>query len=449
MHTESAHNFLKYEAKALLQRLEQVKPFALHLPMVAAAAPSVPAQAAIESFLSDGRRSLRLLIARYIAWLEGPGKSATPAEGQRRFVLLRLRFLTVTTQFEIFADALSQRSQHGYGEWLGGLDVAAGDALELPGTPYEAPPLICYLDRGHGAAIRRARTRLPGGGDNPVGIIRIPRERMVGSGISSSLVHEVGHQGAALLDLVDPLREKLRARQTGRERAVASAWSSYGGWISEIIADFWSVARLGIASTMGLMSVVALPRPFVFRVTPGEVHPTPWIRVKISCAIGRALFPDPQWDRAGAMWEALYPLEGLDTERRVTLAAIESVLPEFVRLLIGHRPEALRGRTLGEAMPLDEVAPHRLRQIYAHSRSRPEAMAELDPMVALAAVGQAKFDGAITADQESRVVVRLLRYWALKSSVDSSLACAATPRKASRAARGALRSRAMAMAAAG
>ncbi len=59
-------------------------------------------------------------------------------------------------------------------------------------------------------AIRRARTRLPGGGDNPVAIIRLPRERMVGSGIASSLIHEVGHQGAALLDLVNSLRPLLQ-----------------------------------------------------------------------------------------------------------------------------------------------------------------------------------------------------------------------------------------------
>ena len=97
------------------------------------------------------------------------------------------------TQFDIFADVLSQRSEHDTGVWLSGLDVVAADALALPDY-YEAPPVICYLDRGHGAAIRRARTRLPGGSENPVAVVRVPRERMVGSGIASSLVHEVGHQ---------------------------------------------------------------------------------------------------------------------------------------------------------------------------------------------------------------------------------------------------------------
>ncbi len=35
------------------------------------------------------------------------------------------------------------------------------------------------LDRGAGAAIRRARTRWPGGGDNPVAVIRVPPEFLV------------------------------------------------------------------------------------------------------------------------------------------------------------------------------------------------------------------------------------------------------------------------------
>ena len=138
----------------------------------------------------------------------------------------------------------AQRSEHEHGTWLGGLDVLAADALALPGY-YDAPPVICYLDRGAGAAIRRARTRLPGGGKNPVGIIRVPRERMIGSGIASSLVHEVGHQAAALLDLVDSLRPELQARQQqgGTEQV---AWQLSERWIAEIVADYWAVARVGV-----------------------------------------------------------------------------------------------------------------------------------------------------------------------------------------------------------
>ena len=74
------------------------------------------------------------------------------------------------------------------------LDVLAEDGLAVCKEYTDVPALMVFLQRGHGAAIRRARTRLPGGDENPVAVIQIPRERMVGSGIASSLIHEVGHQ---------------------------------------------------------------------------------------------------------------------------------------------------------------------------------------------------------------------------------------------------------------
>ena len=211
---------------------------------------------------------------------------------QRRYIGLKLSFTRLTTQFDLFADIWTQRSEHDTGLWLAGLDRLAQDALELPAMPYPIPPLVCYLDRGPGAAIRRARTRLPGGGSNPVSVIRVPRERLIGSGIASSVVHEVGHQGAALLDLVGPLRQELGARADRGSQALA--WRLWSRWISEIVADVWSVAHLGITSTRGLIGVVSLPRYFVYRISTDDPHPPPWFRVRLSTAIGDFLYPDLQ-----------------------------------------------------------------------------------------------------------------------------------------------------------
>ena len=63
-----------------------------------------------------------------------------------------------------------------------------------------------------------------------------------------------------------------------------------------------------MASTLGLMGIVSLPRVFVFRVSADDQHPIPWIRVKLSCAIGDALYPDPQWRQMAALWDQLYPV---------------------------------------------------------------------------------------------------------------------------------------------
>ena len=147
---------LEQEARALLTRLERVKPFALHETMLPAANILPTAQTAIERYLIKGRRELKDLIHRYLGWLRGPrGQSATPAQAQRSFSLLRLRFNAVLTQFDLFNNALTQRSEREIGVWLSGLDVVSADALRLPGDYYDAPPVICYLDRGVGAAIRR------------------------------------------------------------------------------------------------------------------------------------------------------------------------------------------------------------------------------------------------------------------------------------------------------
>jgi len=420
-----AHWMLDQEARALLARLARVKPFVLSEPMVLAASLLPAAQIAIERFLAKGRRELKERIHKFMDWLHGEGKAAPPDEVQRRFVFLKLRFNAVLAQLELFHQVISQRSESEQGVWISGLDVVAADALALPGF-YEAPPVICYLDRGIGGAIRRARTRMPGGGENPVAVIRIPRERMIGSGIASSLIHETGHQAAALLELVPSLQQVLRAKQqTGQE---ALPWRLWERWISEIVADFWSVARVGIASTLGLIGVVSLPRPFVFRINVDDPHPTPWIRVKLSCAIGDGLFPHPQWRRMADLWESYYRLADLDAGQQSVLAQLQQSLPEFVAILINHRSQALRGRSLQEAMNSGERTPGRLAALLSAWNGAPQQMYRAPPSLVFAVLGQAKMDGGLSPEVESDLLAKLLTFWAMRSTLDTSAYCAAIPK---------------------
>lgn len=414
---------LEQEARALLCRLERVKPFALHESMLPAAGIMPAAHIGIERYLMKGRQELRRRVQRYLGWLRGPiGRRATPEQAQRLFSILRLRFNAVLTQFDLFNDVLTQRSENSIGIWLSGLDIVSADALRLPGHYYEVPPVICYFDRGAGAAIRRARTRLPGGGDNPVAIIRIPRERLVGSAIASSLVHEVGHQGAALLDLVNSLRPVLQGLQRG-SGPYSATWSLWERWISEIVADFWSVARIGIASTLGLMGVVSLPRAFVFRLNLDDPHPPPWIRVKLSCAMGQALYPHPQWQRLSKLWESFYPPTGLDAERRQSYDALMATLPGFVALLVNHRPQSLRGRTLAEILEVQSRQPRHLQTLLQAWRQKPAKMYQAPPTLAFAVIGQARFDGRMSPEQESTILAKLLTHWALSSTLEVTAAC--------------------------
>lgn len=419
---------LAQEARALLTRLERVKPFALIEPMLPAAALRSDAQLATERYLMAGRRELRASVVGFLAWLHGAREQrASAAEAQRRFTLLRLKFNAVLTQFDLFNDVISQRSERDVGVWLSGLDAVATDALQLPGI-YDTPPLMCYLDRGAGAAIRRARTRLPGGGDSPVAIIRVPRERMIGSGIAASLIHEVGHQASALLDLPASLRPLLQGMQRN-ERGGGTAWRLFERWIGEILSDFWSCARLGIAATLGLMSVVGLPRPFMFRLNLDDPHPVPWLRVRLSCAMGRAMFPHPQWQRLERLWSDYYPLEGLEAQTRKLFAEVLAAMPGFVALLVDHRAPALRGRSLREVLGVAQRQPAQLDASFSFWSAQPAAMYRAAPSLVFAVLGQARANARLTPEQESHLFAKLLTHWALRSAIDATPTPAVRPRQ--------------------
>ncbi|CAM2156239.1 conserved protein of unknown function [Pararobbsia alpina] len=405
-----ALRLLEQEVLGIRTRLDAQLPYALQMPMVPAANISDEAMSAIERHMQVARAQLRLRIDQYLQALRK--LSATPqnvALAQRRYALLKLYFHAALTHFEIFAEVLTQRSQHGTGIWLSGLDVAAQDGLKHLDRALSVPPVICYVDRGHGGAIRRARTRLPGGGVNPVAVIRIPRERMIGTGIAASLFHEVGHQAAALLDLANAYR---RATASNVAHG-APPWRAWHRWISEILADLWAVSRVGVTATCGLMSVVSLPRAFVLRINLDDPHPAPWIRVKLSVAMGRALYPHPQWDELEHVWESLYPRSLMSATQRPTFDMLDRAIPEFVATLLSLRPPSLHGGELKTLLRLPDRAPLHLIDTWERVRSRPQQYLADTPTLAFAVLGQARYSGLLQANDELKVIASLLERWAL------------------------------------
>lgn len=405
--------FLEMEAMSLLDRVQNLRPFALHMPMVGAAL-STHTLATLDAHINKMRQRLAKMIADYIQWLRGVDPSEHSAvQAHRQYSFLRLHFNDVLGQFDLFSDVVTQRAEHEHGIWLAGLDVVATDALSLSREHYLTPPVMTYLDRGLGAAIRRIRTRLPGDAKNPVAIIRIPRERMVGSGVASSLVHEVGHQGSVLLDLINSFRPVLQSLQKGMGD-LKRAWRMWERWISEIIADFWAVAKIGVGATLGLMSVLSLPRPFIFRINNFDPHPIPWIRVKLSCTMGFMLYPHPQWGRLEKIWETYYPIKRLSVKQKSVLAPLERSLTSFVSLLIHHRPKALKGKTLQSVLANPNRHPNKLREMWERGISI-EQLCLYPPVLVLGMLGQARADGKLSSLAEGELLRKLFERWALRN----------------------------------
>lgn len=411
-----ALRLIAHEVAGLIGRVEMVRPFSLHETMVPGAMPSGRALREIDAYLARGRAELLRMARSFLAWLRSGRAERTHLEVvQRRFVFLRLRVNAALTQFDLFADAISQRSETDTGVWLAGLDALARDALTVPGAPYRVPELLCYLDRGLGAAIRRARTRLPGGGVNPVAVVRVPRERMVGLGIASSLVHEAGHQGAALVGLVPALRRAMEPTlrsKSANQGLGPSPWTYWHRWMAEIAADLWSVARLGISSTLGLMNVVSLPRVFVFRANLDDPHPTPWIRVLLSAELGRQLYPHPYWQRLLGVWRAAYPpdFEGMHAAR---LALLAEHVPTFVRRILEVPMPGVPARSLAQFLVDRELSPQRLEEHVERWCRAPQYLERLRPCRAFAVVGYCRLARGRSPAGEIPLFSSLLTRWAL------------------------------------
>jgi hypothetical protein len=406
-----AYDYLSNEAQSLLARLHQVKPFSMTMPMVKGASVSNKALKNVVDMLEESKKTLYKRLAGFIRKAAvAKAQHTSPKNLQAEFTILKLRFNSILDQLDIFADVLSQRSEHEVGIWLSGLDILAEDGLKIGESFFDSPALMVFLERGHGAAIRRARTRLPGGDMNPVGVIQIPRERMVGSGIASSLIHEVGHQAAELLDINKSLRLMLTGKMD--EGKQVHAWQCYERWISEIIADYWAMGHLGIAATLGLMGVVTLPEYFQFRLDLEDPHPAPYMRVKISCAFGKAMFPHPQWDRAWNLWQLFYPVDNLPDDKILLLEELDEALDEFVSLVNNHRPAILKGKRLVDLFPLAQRQPQQLQQLFRLWSTNTSLIERAPPTLVFAVLGQAKSDMEIEAVEESRLLTQQLRNWA-------------------------------------
>ena len=245
---------------------------------------------------------------------------------------------------------------------------------------------------------------------------------MIGSAVGSSLVHEVGHQAAALLRLVPSLQEEM-AQRAAQDRSRADAWRQFRRWASEIVADFWSVGKVGITGSLGIMSVVSLPRPFVFHFAARDVHPAPWLRVKLSCAMGNCLFPNPQWGRLADMWEQLYPAAGLKHELADRIARLDAMIPVVARLVANHRPPSLKGKSMREIMPVGRRQPRQLLDRFDRWKKNPGLMNDDPPTLVFSVLGQAKWAGKINAGDEGRLLNKTLKYWAFKRALQTGDSC--------------------------
>jgi hypothetical protein len=93
----------------------------------------------------------------------------------------------------------------------------------------------------------------------------------------------------------------------------------------------------------------------------------------------------------------------------------------------------LRGRSLMEAMNIEQRTPSRLTALFGVWNKAPSQMYRARPSLVFAVLGQAKADGGLSPEDESDLLAKLLTFWAMRSTLDTSAYCAAIPRSRVRA----------------
>ena len=258
---------------------------------------------------------------------------------------------------EYFGDAVRSRSTPKLAALLRGLDVLAAMSMDSVLRPLgrQTPPVLTYIDKGLGASILRAGVRLwDPESVNPVAVIKITRHNLRRP---TALIHEAGHQVAAIVGFNAELARTLEAGLAAGGREVAAVWAS---WASEIAADAFAFVHCGYGSIAGLHDVVAGEPRTVFDPRFGDPHPIPYLRVLLGVAMCRRFYGAGPWDDLGDAWQATYRLDSAPAAGRALIAASLPLLDRAVELTL-RTPAASFGRkALYELVDPARVAPAEL-----------------------------------------------------------------------------------------
>jgi hypothetical protein len=324
------------------------------------------AWASLERYLDVSLRARLEGVARSVA-LEAAQLRDALAEARtvgdlvavrRRTMMVRQRYLRAETVIEFYGDAVNTRTNPRLAGLLRGLDVLAGDSMDIVLRPLgiETPPVLTYLDKGLGASILRAGVRLwDAASPSPTAAIKLTRHNLFRP---TSLIHETGHQVSHLTNWNSELADALAGVMRPVSSFAASAWRS---WASEVAADVYAFVLLGYAPTPALANVVDGPTPVVFRIREGDPHPFGWIRVMFNIELCRSWFGAGPWDELAQAWVRRHPLDNAPRESVALVRASALRLRELADVCTRAPMRAFRGQPLSALADPMRVRPAELR----------------------------------------------------------------------------------------
>lgn len=304
--------------------------------------------------------------ARALTALQRAARSATAlAEVRRRLLDFQRQYLRTERTLDFFADAIACRTNPQVAAVLRACDTLAQRSMAQLLDPLgkTTPPAVTYLGEGRGASILRAHQRLWDGGEIcPVAAIKVTRHNLLRP---TALIHEAGHQVAAIVGWNDELAAALAQGLQGNGGASPELASIWAGWASEIAADAFAFAHTGFASVAALHDVLDGEPASVFRFVGGDPHPISYVRVLLGVEMCRAFYGNGPWDALALAWTGTHRLQAAPAETRAIAQDSLGLLPTAVRIALSTPMRAFAGRPLSSLVMPERVSPTALAELEA------------------------------------------------------------------------------------
>jgi hypothetical protein len=277
-------------------------------------------------------------------------------------VSFRENYMRVETLIDFYGDAINSRTSQELGSKLRAFDYIAGLSMQRMLKPLgkATPPVLTYLDKGIGASILRKGLRLWDGGTmSPVAAVKVTFHNQ---DRPTAIVHETGHQVAAILDWNDELTLLFERQLAAEGQDVARIWAS---WASEVAADAYGFVNVGFAAVAALSDVVSGSPSQVFNYNPAGVHPISYLRVLLGYAMARRMYGYGLWDDLERAWRMRYAMTFCPESLRPLIAALEKAIPRVVELSLLTPMHAFGGRSLAACIDPAQVSPTALARLKA------------------------------------------------------------------------------------
>jgi hypothetical protein len=263
---------------------------------------------------------------------------------------------SVEKVWDFYFELFGQR-QTRFATWLLSCDRIALDCYQQAflnvgkAKSIPAPPPFVYMKTGLSPATFRRSIRLRSLGlhENPFPLIQLPYHRLMNPWTLGAVLHEVSHNLQNDLDVDQVIPQTIEARlvEHGIPRAVAAVWKR---WNREIFADLSGLLLGGPAVVGSLMDVVGRSPRNTLNFTEGAPHPTPWLRVLISCELLRRMdFPADAAAYRRA-WLRLYPTAKGSNIPRPMLATFGDASAIVVDTICYRKYPQLGGKALSEVI---------------------------------------------------------------------------------------------------